>query len=253
METFKQDPVLSENNAIAAAVRRINQGVTVPEHPPNVRWHSALRVSLFRNIGQTLLYLSMIALFSQLVPFLLVKMHRNLLLSSAPNLSGYSYHTSFNEYIDIAETCYHYIRQITKKTKISGYGKGITANILVATAARLVNDYCFFFEALLVHDPIANVKEEFEGYTWIQMAFLIPFLRESAIEAAVLEDGLDKADLKKNLEKIGSTKVDNRGSNMLDAHYQSLSKHIAFHTYRHNLEAACVKDFNKTESSLIIG
>ncbi|EGT37057.1 hypothetical protein CAEBREN_06423 [Caenorhabditis brenneri] len=106
---------------------------------------------------------------------------------------------------------------MTSKAEIAGYGKGIAANILIATAVTLREEYCFSFSKIFAEEPIPDIKNEFEKSYWIGTAFMLPVFRERMVQRTIKEFGLDKADIGENVQKLfywefGSESVRNSSS-----------------------------------------
>ncbi|KAF1765595.1 hypothetical protein GCK72_005547 [Caenorhabditis remanei] len=109
---------------------------------------------------------------------------------------------TFKESVRVAETCYHYIRQMTKRAEIAGYGKGIAANILLATAVKLHDEYCYSFSVIFVEESIIDIKKEFEESHWIGTEFMISWFRKKMMAETYQQYGLHKAEFGENIKKL---------------------------------------------------
>ncbi|CAI2333437.1 unnamed protein product [Caenorhabditis sp. 36 PRJEB53466] len=183
--------------------------------------------------------------------------------------SNFGPRPTFKEYVSMAETCYHYIRQITRKAKIIGYGRGIAANVLLSAAANLRNDNCFTFSNLYLDNPIPNIRAEFDKSGWINLAYLISGFREKFINDAISEHGYHLADLEKNVKRVGKTPI----TIITDKNYQTMYGNLKGKVkqgtigdvgnemmrqlqappsfFRHETEENCARKLNKTVLPLI--
>ncbi|EFO86351.1 hypothetical protein CRE_01846 [Caenorhabditis remanei] len=114
---------------------------------------------------------------------------------------------TFKESVRVAETCYHYIRQMTKRAEIAGYGKGIAANILLATAVKLHDEYCYSFSVIFVEESIIDIKKEFEESHWIGTEFMISWFRKKMMAETYQQYGLHKAEFGENIKKLEKTQI----------------------------------------------
>ncbi|ULU05763.1 hypothetical protein L3Y34_018003 [Caenorhabditis briggsae] len=113
--------------------------------------------------------------------------------------------STFKQSVKVAEICYHYIRQITKKAIIASYGKGITANILLATAVKLREEYCYSFGTIFIEDPIMDVKNEFKKNSWIGISFMLPYFREQMMTDTIQDYGFHEAEVGDNIKRVHTT------------------------------------------------
>ncbi|CAA88866.4 uncharacterized protein CELE_K12D12.4 [Caenorhabditis elegans] len=181
---------------------------------------------------------------------------------------------TFKEYMDIAEICYHYVRQMTRKAKISAFGKGIAANILLAAAGNLRDEYCFSFDYIFMENPINDVRKEFESKSFIGIAFMLPWMREQMITSTIRDFGLDLAEIMDNLKRV-NTKVTelvvgenaiygNYGGSVGKGHRKKIFEYMKKNPdpsaknatggfeFRHPGEGDCAKKFNKPLTSVMI-
>lgn len=182
---------------------------------------------------------------------------------------------TFRESVKMAKICYQYVRQMTKEAEIVGYGKGIAANIILAAAAELQEEFCYGFEFISVEDPIFDVKAEFMKSNWIGIRFMLPFLREKMMMETIREYGFHEAEFDDNIRRVKSEVLGIAGDDY-DSIYgkygdlvkKGKRKGIFFHIktdfqqnvtrpltnfrFRHQVEEACVKKSNLPITSVIV-
>ncbi|CAI5442765.1 unnamed protein product [Caenorhabditis angaria] len=119
---------------------------------------------------------------------------------------SYDYY-SFQDYHNMAKTCYMYVRQVTTIATIHGFGYGIGANVLAYTSQNLQNTFCYSFGNIFLQNPITNLLDEMRNHPLLNIIFFLPPFRSYIIDYVIRVKQMENIEIFDNIQKITNVTI----------------------------------------------